>query len=140
MRVRALIAFVLLVASIPAWAATVEVQVVDSEFTPDPTVNVGDTVRWVWNAGMLHNVRSAPWEAVAFNSGYKSGNGPTFELTFVTPGVIDYYCDLHAFPDTTSQTISGMAGRITVVPEPVGLAMAAPAVMLLVRRRRASRA
>lgn len=138
MRVRvALIACVLLVASIPASAATVQVQVIDSEFTPDPTINIGDTIRWVWNSEMSHNVRTPSWEAVQFNSGYKFGTGPTFEFTFTTPGVVDYYCDLHAFPNTSNQTISGMAGRITVVPEPVGAAaVVAPAAMLLVRRRR----
>ena len=142
MRVRAtLVACVLLAVSVPASAATVQVQVIDSEFTPDPTINIGDTIRWVWNSEMSHNVRSAPWEAVAFNSGHKFGTGPTFEFTFMTPGVIDYYCDLHAFPNTSNQTISGMAGRITVVPEPVGVGLVAPAAMLLVvRRRRSSRA
>ena len=123
---------------IPASAATVEVQVVDSEFTPDPTINVGDTVRWVWNSFMAHNVRSAPWEAVTFDSGHHFEEGHTFEYTFMSPGVVDYYCDLHGFPITASQSISGMAGRITVVaiPEPAGLVMLAPLAMVLARRRR----
>jgi plastocyanin len=124
--------------SVPASAATIQVQVIDSEFTPDPTINVGDTVRWVWNSFMSHNVRSAPWEAVTFDSGHHFETGHTYEYTFTSPGVVDYYCDLHGFPITSNQTISGMGGRITVVaiPEPTGIAVFAPLAMLLARRSR----
>lgn len=120
--------------AMPASAATVEVEVFDNEFSPDPTINVGDTVRWVWNSDMPHNVESAPWEAIEFDSGYFTGTTATFEYTFTSPGIVDYYCDLHGFP--VNGTIAGMGGRITVVPEPAGLILIVPALTLLARRRR----
>jgi plastocyanin len=121
--------------AVPASAATVEVQVIDNAFSPDETtINVGDTVRWVWNSFMPHNVESAPWEAIEFDSGYFTGTTATFEYTFTSAEVVDYYCDLHGFP--AGGTIAGMGGQITVVPEPAGLAvMLMPALMLLARRK-----
>ena len=135
--VAGILAFVIVtgLAAVPAAGATVQVQVFDSEFSPDPTINVGDTVRWVWNSFTAHNVRSVVGAPEVFDSGHHFGDEHTFEYTFTKAGVTNYYCDLHGF-DAGNGTAGGMAGRITVVPEPVGLVMTAPLVVLLAGRRR----
>ena len=119
----------------PAVGATVQVQVFDSEFSPDPTINIGDTVRWVWNSFMSHNVRSVNGAPEVFDSGHYAGDEHVFEYTFTKAGVTNYYCDLHGF-DAGNGTAGGMAGRITVVPEPAMIGALIPAAVLLVGRRR----
>ena len=136
---RAVVGFVAVVVAMgvmagPAVGATVQVQVFDSEFSPDPTINIGDTVRWVWSSFMSHNVRAVNGAPEVFDSGHHFGDEHTFEYTFTKAGVTNYYCDLHGF-DAGNGTAGGMAGRITVVPEPGVIAMLLPAAGLLARRR-----
>jgi plastocyanin len=135
--VAGILAFVIVtgLAALPAWGATVQVQVFDSEFSPDPTINVGDTVRWVWNSFTAHNVRSVSGAPEVFDSGHFAGDEHTFEHTFTKVGVVNYYCDLHGF-DLGNGTAGGMAGRITVVPEPAMVTMLLPGAVLLARRGR----
>ena len=70
------------------------------------TIEIGDTVKWVWNSGG-HNVVSNSGES--FNSGGFQGtpSGTTFSLSFISTGTSDYVCSPHA----------GMKGTITVVAE-----------------------
>jgi plastocyanin len=126
-----------------ARAETVEVRVFDFEFSAapvgepilDPTINVGDTIRWVWEEG-LHNVISVVGIAESWASPLSSQVGFTFEHTFSQEGVFPYYCKVHGF-DNGDGTAGGMAGIITVVPEPtVGLLAGAVAAIGLIRRKR----
>lgn len=93
----------------------------DAYFPADLTVNVGDTVQWLWVQG-FHNVVSGIDGKVdgAFSSGEAlRKDGLTFEVTFdqafldanpVRDNVYSYYCDVHFF--------FGMTGTVTVKTTP----------------------
>lgn len=79
----------------------------------------GQTVRWVnQEAGNVHTVTAyhpdngqplrIPDQAKAWDSGYLMP-GASFEITFDTPGVYDYFCIPHEH--------AGMVGRIVVGDE-----------------------
>lgn len=79
-------------------------------------IQPGQTVRWInQEAGNVHTVtayhpdngkaKRIPDQARAWNSGYLMP-GATFEMTFDTPGVYDYFCIPHEH--------AGMVGRIVV--------------------------
>jgi plastocyanin len=79
-----------------------EVAMKDIKFNPGTvTVNAGDTVTWVNDDSVGHDVTA---------DGFKSGdpgamqNGDTFEHTFDTAGKFDYVCTVHP----------GMEGSVTV--------------------------
>lgn len=122
-------------------AEVVEVQVFDFEFSVnppdqpilDPTINVGDTVRWVWVSG-LHTTTSVEGIAESWASDLRTAPF-SFEHTFTQVGEFPYYCVLHGF-DNGDGTADGMAGVITVVPEPGTLLFAAAGVLAWVARRR----
>ena len=72
------------------------------------TIEVGDTIEWVWADSFTHNVNSKPGSAETFDSGFNSGIGYTFSYTFTVVGTNDYQCDPHS---------ASMFGTITVVQE-----------------------
>src|SRR4051812_997065 len=64
-----------------ALLATVTVHVVNFAFTPDPvTINVGDTVHWVWDTPN-HSTTSVVGSTESWDSGIH-GVGFTFDHTF----------------------------------------------------------
>lgn len=73
------------------------------------TLSSGDTVIWTWGeGGMPHDVSSIDPDAPSdFGSEILTGEGQTYEYTFVEPAEIDYRCSVH--PTT-------MTGTITVLP------------------------
>lgn len=76
-----------------------QVNVVDSDFEPASLeIEAGETVTWVWEGRMPHDVVGDD-----FDSGVQSDG--TFEHTFDEPGTYEYECTLHP----------GMNGQITVV-------------------------
>ena len=87
-----------------ASAATVDVTIVGSGFSPS-TVNiqVGDTVRWTNNTGATHDVRA---DDGSFTG--PAGTSWTFSHTYSTPGSFGFYCNFHGFPG------GGMAGTVMV--------------------------
>ena len=93
----------------------------------DPVINVGDTVHWVWQSG-IHSTTAAAGQADSWDSGVQSP-AFTFDHTFNTPGVFNYYCQIHGF-DIGGGQVSGMSGHVTVnpVPEPSLLLLAAGVV------------
>jgi len=114
-----------------ALLATVTVHVFNNDFSAnpkgqaivDPTIQVGDTVHWVWDEG-FHDVRSVNGSAEAFDSGAPT-TGATFDHTFTKAGTFTYYCSVHG-NDNGNGTASGMAGTITVSAGPA----ASPLVMM----------
>lgn len=76
-------------------------------------INPGDTVKWVNEKEIDHNVLSFPdgfpQGAEAFESEFLSKEGDTFSYTFEMPGIYEYHCMPHL--------IMGMHGSI-VVGEP----------------------
>ena len=79
----------------------------------DATVNVGDTVRWLWDSG-THTVTSVSGSVESYDSGFISTAGATFDHTFTHPGVFWYFCSIHGF-DNFDGTAEGMAGTVTVL-------------------------
>ena len=71
------------------------------------TIEVGDTVEWVWNSNN-HNVVSNDGANESFNSGATENVGATFSHTFILEGASDYVCTPHP---------NDMFGTITVVAE-----------------------
>ncbi|MEO0652081.1 MAG: plastocyanin/azurin family copper-binding protein [Planctomycetota bacterium] len=113
-----------LLALAPSLAAqtTHDVFLFNTEFAPENvTIQVGDTVRWLWVGG-FHNVVSGVGGAAdgSFSSGNPSISAPPFSVTFDAaflaanpmPGnVYDYYCVVH---------LPGMTGTVTVETGAVG--------------------
>ena len=91
-------------------AATIEVQVgADGlKFTPqDVTINVGDTVKWIWAVSGHSSTSGTPgnpdgmWDSGILNM------GATFSFTFTSAGTFPYYCTPHG-------ACCGMIGSVTV--------------------------
>ncbi|HEY3602927.1 MAG TPA: plastocyanin/azurin family copper-binding protein [Chthoniobacterales bacterium] len=91
-------------------ANTIQVQVGAGglKFTPqDVTINVGDTVQWVWEANDHTTTSGTPghpdgiWDSGIQNLGF------TFSQTFTTAGTFAYYCTVHGL-------CCGMIGSVTV--------------------------
>ncbi len=80
----------------------------------DPVINIGDTIRWVWDDG-FHTTQSVAGIPEQWDSGGPHPIGHTFEHTFTNVGVWHYYCLFHGF-DLGNGTAGGMAGTITVKP------------------------
>lgn len=108
--------------TVSAGGAVVSVRVFDNEFDPDPTIDLNDTVRWEWDPNIfLHSTTSAAGLSESWDSGLK--NDPfTFDHTFTNTGSFAYYCTAHGV-DNLDGTTSGMAGVVTVVPEPVSIGL-----------------
>lgn len=68
------------------------------------TIEVGDTVTWIWDDTVPHSVTNDSGSTEVFDSGVETGLGFTFSHTFTMPGVNPYGCDVH----------SAMEGVITV--------------------------
>ena len=135
--------FVLAALAAPASAGTVTFHVFNNYFSlnppgqpilPDATINLGDTVHWVWDQG-VHSVAPVKGSIVEFDSG-DQGPPYTFDYTFTQPGKITFFCDLHAFDNGDGTAAGQMQGTITVLPEPVGIGLMALAGGVLLRRRR----
>src|SRR4051812_7174903 len=90
--------------------ATVTVHVVNFAFNPDPvTIQVGDTVHWVWDTDN-HSTTSVAGSAESWDSGVH-GTGFTFDHTFSQAGSYVYYCVGHG-SDNGKGTPNGNAGRV----------------------------
>jgi plastocyanin len=85
------------------------VRMVNTQFDPrELTIDLGDTVRWVNQDNMRHDVN-------ALDGSFRSGSnnmspGATFEHTFLQPGVYEYRCTPHSNMEGTA----GMTGTIIV--------------------------
>jgi plastocyanin len=91
----------------PAGGGT-EVSMESTQFSPsDVSVSAGDTITFVNNESVPHDVHKSSGPGEDFASGESGGmqEGDTFELTLDEPGTYEYVCDVHA---------PGMAGTITV--------------------------
>jgi plastocyanin len=102
----------------------------------DPTINIGETVRWVWAPTnfMAHDTRSAAGQLETWDSGLHFPPF-TFEHTFTHLGQFTYYCSPHG-ADLGGGQVVGMSGFINVVPEPSSIALACVAGAGLVWHRR----
>ncbi|MGI8923131.1 MAG: cupredoxin domain-containing protein [Fimbriimonadales bacterium] len=99
----------------------------------DAVIDVGDTIRWILDEG-VHTATSVSGIPEVFDSGFMTKPGQTFEHTFTNVGTWWYYCVPHG-NDNGNGTASGMAGTVTVVPEPSTFAALAVGGLLLLKRR-----
>ena len=85
-----------------------EVSMESIQFEPkEVSVSAGDTITFVNNESVPHDVHKTSGPGEDFASGPSGGmqQGDTFELTLDQPGTYEYVCEVHA---------PGMAGTITV--------------------------
>src|SRR5262249_17759020 len=74
--------------------ATVTVHLINFAFNPSAvTINVGDTVHWVWDTDH-HSTTSVAGSADQWDSGVHN-SGYTFDHTFTKVGTFAYYCTMH---------------------------------------------
>ncbi len=132
----------LLAAAVAARADIITVHIYSFDFSVnpqgqpvvDPVINVGDTIRWLWDA-TPHTTTSVQGIPEQWNSFFQP-LGATFDHTFTNTGVFWYYCIPHGF-DRGDGTAGGMSGTITVVPSPAaGLPVMGLGALALGRRRR----
>ncbi len=93
------------------------------------TLQVGDTVEWVWANVAPHDVQPAPGETDApgdFGSNIETGMGFTYSYTFTTPAEIDYLCTVHPGAMNGTLTVEAVMSvqdqferNITFFPNPV---------------------
>ncbi len=84
----------------------------------NPTINLGDTVTWVWVSGTTrHSTTAAPGQLESWDSGAQT-NGFTFSHTFTNLGAYNYYCTVHSTSTgcrMVAPRIGQMTGTVTVV-------------------------
>ena len=102
-------------------------------FPDDPTIQLGQTVRWVLISGM-HTVTAAAGQSELFDSGDMMDQGQTFFHTFNNLGDFNYYCMHHGF-DLGGGQAGGMAGVGHVVPTPAAAALFGLGALAARRRR-----
>jgi glucose/arabinose dehydrogenase len=102
-------------------------------FSPDPvSINVGDTVQWVW-ASSPHSATSgtAAHPTTDFDSGIH--NAPfNFSHTFNTAGSFPYHCTYHGAPMSSSVEVAA-AATPTPTPTPSPTPTATPLLPLIVK-------
>lgn len=80
----------------------------------DPTINLGDTVTWVWTNG-THSTTAAPGQLESWDSGIQTfGTATNFSHTFTNLGTYNYYCRVHG-TSTGCRGVGAMSGHVTVV-------------------------
>src|ERR1041385_558090 len=85
-----------------AFAATNVLEVFNNGFGVggtnfNPTIDVGDTVHWVWASGSIaHSTTSAAGQMESWDSGIHT-EPFTFDHTFSNAGTFNYYCTVHGF-------------------------------------------
>jgi plastocyanin len=113
-----LVVAVFFAVSVPALAATQNVNLEDDQFVPDATsVAKNDTVNWHWKGTNDHTVTSNSRQIDRFKSGIKTKGG-RFAHEFKYAGRFRYFCEVH--PDTMRATVTvgtddGVAPKITRV-------------------------
>ncbi|HUK84026.1 MAG TPA: hypothetical protein VLZ12_15505 [Verrucomicrobiae bacterium] len=112
--------YCLVVSVMPAFAATNTIQVFNLDFGTapsthiDPTINLGDTVQWVWASdGTPHSTTAAPNQLENWDSGLHT-QPFTFSHTFNNVGTFGYFCSLHGFGAGCGNG-GAMSGHIIVV-------------------------
>ena len=85
----------------------------------NPTINLGDTVTWVWaSGGVSHSTTAAPGQLESWDSGIQTNVGFTFSHTFANLGSYNYYCKVHSQSTgcrMVAPIIGQMTGQVTVV-------------------------
>jgi plastocyanin len=104
-----------LAAGAPALAATGNVTISDSKFTPEViTINLGDKVKWSYPTGATtHTATARSGQGVAFDSGNMVMGDTYTSPAFSKAGTFIYYCKIHGTP-SGKYADCGMCGKVTV--------------------------
>jgi len=124
-----------------AQPARVNVYTYDFEFSinppgqpiVNPVINVGDLIVWII-VDDFHNTVAAAGQAEFWDTPIMFA-GDSFEYVFTIPGTYNYYCLPHG-SDNGDGTVTGMSGKVTVLPAPAPLALFGSSALLATRRRR----
>jgi plastocyanin len=107
-RLLILAVFCLFSFSSPTHAVTHNVSIGDNFFSPnDLTINVGDTVRWTYSGGRMHDAT-----ADDFSWASPTSSSIDFSHTFNSVEEVLYHCTVHSTPGRDIDT--RMNGRINV--------------------------
>lgn len=114
-------------ASLPAQAATVTVQVRDNAFRPDAVeIVAGDTVQWTWVGQGDHSVTFAggsdshpDCSGAAPENCSDPGDEP-YVRTFRDPGEYSYFCRIHGVSDGMDGVVRVTAGTASPTPTETG--------------------
>jgi uncharacterized repeat protein (TIGR01451 family) len=111
-----------------AGASTNVLEVFNDDFgtTPsthvDPTINIGDTVQWVWSSGSIpHSTTAAAGQLENWDSGIHT-TPFSFDHTFTHAGTFNYFCAVHGF-DAGGGQVGGMSGHVIVTGPPSELSV-----------------
>jgi plastocyanin/FtsP/CotA-like multicopper oxidase with cupredoxin domain len=86
----------------------------ENQFFPrELEVKVGETVTWIWDADVEHNIVSDTDAWSSHGTDHLTANSRV-DRTLSTPGIYDYHCGLHGTPGGFSKP-GDMSGRIRVV-------------------------
>jgi len=89
----------------PTLAATHTVNQIGTTFAPgDITIDVGDTVEWIWSAGIHTVTNGAHPDSAGTGTLFDAPlqvDAPIFSFTFTEPGVVPYFCRPHFLFDMT---------------------------------------
>jgi len=110
---------VFLLLTVNSYSAVVDVRIVNFSFVPATiTVNVGDTVRWTNNDGVLHSTTSGTncQPSHVWDSGLLPISG-IFTQTFNSPGTFPYFCSKHCFTGTVVVSSSSPATPVPTSPQ-----------------------
>lgn len=70
-----------------------------------PTIEIGDTVKWIWADASPKTVTSLPGSRETFDSGLLEGAKNTFSYTFLKSGITEY----------ENESNPNMTGKVTVL-------------------------
>jgi plastocyanin len=113
-------------------AAQTNVTVENFDFNPSSvTINVNDSVRWVW-AGGLHSTTST---SQLWDSGLQSSIGFTFTNVFGSAGNFPYICTQHTFMQgsvTVNSVTANQPPSVSITNPPNAAVFSAPANVTLI--------
>ncbi|MDX1472466.1 MAG: T9SS type A sorting domain-containing protein, partial [Flavobacteriaceae bacterium] len=81
------------------------------------TIDVDDTVEWLWDDTLPHTVTSQAGSAEDFDSGTKTGINESFSFTFTVEGDNPYRCEIHPATMFGIITVDSTLGLDENVPE-----------------------
>src|SRR2546425_695791 len=111
-------------------AVTTNVSVIDFAFNPATvTINVNDTVQWVWNCSFQHSTTST---GSLWDSGLHTGTTFTFPRQFTSSGSFPYICSLHGFSGSVNvQAAANVPPTVTITNPASGAIFSEPATIAI---------
>ena len=102
---------------VSAWATTVNVTIGNNFYAPmTVTIQTGDVVNFVWQAGFHPTVSDSPtpqWATFTLSSSDASRALPAF----TTPGTYPYHCDAHGAPGSGQHGVIIVQGLATATAD-----------------------